>query len=97
MKKFKDDNFFTSKDTKLVLTYFLDPCDPKAGLHTVFISGVETIANQPHFKIVNSWGTPQPGDPTHVRVAETGNIVYEVRARWSPHGCKSVCKVAYNI
>ena len=93
LKKFKDDNFFTSKDTKLVLAYN----DPKAGLHSVFISGVETIANEAHFKIVNSWGTPQPGDQTHVRVAETGNIVYEVRARWFPHGCESVCKVAYNI
>lgn len=91
LKKFEDENFSTSKDTKLVLAYN----DPDAGQHSVFISGVEKIANEPHFGIVNSWGTPQSGDRTHVRVAEPGNVVYEVRARWSPHGCETVCKVAY--
>ena len=68
--------------------------DPVAGPHSVFISGVENIANEPHFGIVNSWGTPRPGDRRHVRVAQAGNVVYEVRARWSPHGCETVCKVA---
>ena len=89
LKKFEDENFSTSKDTKLVLTYI----DPEAGLHSVFISGVEKIANEFQFGIVNSWGTPQPNDLSHVRVAQTGNVVYEVRARWSPHGCETVCKV----
>ena len=90
LKKFEDKNFSTSKDTKLVLAYN----DPEAGPHSVFISGVENIANEPHFGIVNSWGTPRPGDRRHVRVAQAGNVVYEVRARWSPHGCETVCKVA---
>ena len=90
LKKFEDESFSTSKDTKLVLVYN----DPEAGLHSVFISGVEKIANEACFRIVNSWGTPQPGDLTHVRVGQEGNKVYEVRARWSPDGCDTVCKVA---
>ena len=93
LKKFEDGNFSTSKDTKLVLVYN----DPEAGPHSVFISGVEKSAKEePHFRIVNSWGTPQPEDRTHVRVAEAGNVVYEVRARWSPDGCETVCKVVYH-
>ena len=67
--------------------------DTRAGTHSVFVTGVETIENEPHFQIVNSWGPPQPGDPTHVRVSQEGNIVYEVKARWSPDGVESVCKV----
>ena len=58
-------NTSTSKDTQLVLVYN----DPEEDSHSVFVTGVAKIANEPHFKIVNSWGTPQPGDPTHVMVS----------------------------
>ena len=70
--------------------------DPEAGLHSVFVTGVETIANEPHFVIVNSWGTPQAEDPIHVKVAQDKNIIYEVRSRWSPDGVDTVCKVKYS-
>ena len=73
-------NISTSKDTQLVLVYN----DPEEDSHSVFVTGVAKIANEPHFGIVNSWGTPQAGDPTHVKVAQDGNVVYEVRARWTP-------------
>ena len=89
LERYEDGIISTSKDTKLVLVYQY----PKAGPHSVFISGVEMIANKPHFQIVNSWGPPQAGDPSHVRVSQEGNIVYEVKARWSPDGVESVCKV----
>ena len=88
LEKFENGIIFTSKDTKLVLVY-----QEREGPHSVFVAGVETIANEPHFQIVNSWGPPQPGDASHVRFSQKGNIVYEVKARWSPDGVESVCKV----
>ena len=88
-KKFNDKNLPLSKDTKLVLVYN----DSEAGLHSVFISGIEKVDGESNFAIVNSWGPPRPGDATHVRVRQEQNMVYEVRARWSPDGCETVCKV----
>ena len=90
LEKYEDGIMPISKDTKLVLVY-QDP--GLQGPHSVFVSGVENIANEPHFQIVNSWGRPQAGDPTHVKVSQEDNIVYEVKARWSPDGVESVCKV----
>ena len=89
MKKFNDKNLPLSKDTKLVLVYN----DSEAGLHSVFISGIEKVDGESNFAIVNSWGPARPGDATHVRVSQEQNMVYEVRARWSPDGCETVCKV----
>jgi len=91
LKRYEEGIISTFKATKLVLVYQY----PKAGPHSVFISGVEMIANKPHFQIVNSWGPPQAGDPSHVRVSQEGNIVYGVKARWSPDGVESVCKVCF--
>ena len=89
LTKFEKEDINTSKDTKLVLSYN----DERAGPHCVFISGIKRVGNEKYFGIVNSWGSPQRGDPDKVKVSEVGNVVYEVRARWSPEGCESVCKV----
>ena len=91
VKKFEREEINTSKDTKLVLSYI----DEEAGPHCVFISGIERVGNESYFGIVNSWGTPQQGDLDKVKVSKVGNVVYEVRARWSPEGCESVCKVNF--
>ena len=93
VKKFETEDINTSKDTKLVLSYI----DEEAGPHCVFISGIERVGNKSYFGIINSWGTPQPEDLDKVNVSKVGNMVYEVRARWSPEGCESVCKVDFFV
>ena len=101
--KFREVQQAASKDTKYVLNYTM----PKAGAHCVFISGVENINDVDCFKAVNSWGSEPlpvnneiPSELTkpypQVEVMREHNIVYQVRARWSPEGCDHVCKVCFS-